>query len=73
MIPKGREGEYFGIYEISDKGTSWICPVIFGLALQFTRSYRLAILSLVFFFIGGLIILMRVNVAEGEREALEVR
>ncbi|MEQ1948756.1 MAG: MFS transporter [Bryobacteraceae bacterium] len=73
LIPKGREGEYFGIYEISDKGTSWLCPVIFGLALQFTKSYRLAVLSLVFFFIAGLIVLMRVNVAEGEREALEVR
>jgi MFS transporter, UMF1 family len=73
LIPKGKEGEYFGIYEISDKGTSWLCPMIFGLALQYTRSYRLAVLSLVFFFIGGLILLMRVNVAEGEREALEER
>ena len=73
LIPKGKEGEYFGIYEISDKGTSWLCPVIFGLALQFTKSYRLAILSLLFFFVTGLAVLMRVNVAEGEREALETR
>ncbi len=40
MIPKGREAEYFGVYEISDKGTSWLCPLLFGLALQFTGSYR---------------------------------
>ena len=26
MIPKGREGEYFSLYEISDKGTSWLAP-----------------------------------------------
>ena len=26
MIPKGREGEYFSLYEISDKGTSWLRP-----------------------------------------------
>jgi len=71
LIPKGKEGEYFGIYEICDKGTSWLCPVIFGLALQFTRSYRLAILSLLFFFVSGLVVLMRVNVSKGEREALE--
>lgn len=73
LIPRGKEGEYFGIYEISDKGTSWLCPLIFGIALQMTRSYRLAILSLIIFFMAGLVLLMRVNVASGEREALEAR
>ena len=29
LIPKGREAEYFSIYEISDKGTSWLCPLRF--------------------------------------------
>lgn len=73
LIPTGREAEYFSIYEISDKGTSWLCPMIFGLALQFTRSYRLAILSLIAFFIAGLVVLTRVNVEEGEREAISAR
>jgi len=48
--------------EISDKGTSWMCPLLFGLALQFTGSYRLAILSLVTFFIAGLLVLLTVDV-----------
>jgi UMF1 family MFS transporter len=69
MIPDGREAEYFSIYEISDKGTSWLCPLIFGLALQFTGSYRTAILSLVIFFIGGLAILLRVDVSRAVTEA----
>lgn len=73
LIPKGREAEYFGIYEISDKGTSWLCPMIFGLALQLTNSYRLAILSLIVFFIAGLLVLTRVDVVEGQREALTVK
>ena len=59
MIPKGREAEYFGVYEISDKGTSWMCPLMFGLALQFTGNYRLAILSLITFFAAGLLMLLR--------------
>lgn len=67
LVPKDREAEYFGIYEISDKGTSWLCPILFGLALQFTKSYRLAILSLVVFFVGGLAVLTRVDVVKGER------
>ncbi len=69
MIPKGREGEYFSLYEISDKGTSWLCPLLFGLALQYTKSYRLAILSLIFFFIAGLLILAKVNVKRAALEA----
>ena len=69
MIPKGREGEYFSLYEISDKGTSWLCPLLFGLALQFTKSYRLAILSLIIFFVLGLLILARVDVRRAAVEA----
>ena len=69
MIPKGREAEYFGLYEISDKGTSWMCPLLFGLALQFTGSYRLAILSLITFFATGLLVLLTVNVGRAAAEA----
>ena len=69
MIPKGREGEYFGLYEISDKGTSWLCPLLFGLALDYTKSYRTAILSLIVFFVLGLIILAKVNVRRAAIEA----
>ena len=69
MIPRGREAEYFSLYEISDKGTSWMAPLFFGLALQFTGSYRLAILSLVVFFAAGLLVLARVNVPRAIQEA----
>ncbi|HEX6872380.1 MAG TPA: MFS transporter [Micromonosporaceae bacterium] len=57
LIPKGREGEYFGLYEISDKGTSWLGPLLFGLAYQATNSYRIAIISLISFFVIGFIAL----------------
>lgn len=69
MIPKGKEAEYFSLYEISDKGTSWLCPLMFGLALQFTGSYRTAILSLILFFILGLLILLKVDVRRAVAEA----
>lgn len=68
LVPRGREAAYYGVYEITDKGTSWICPIIFGLALQFTKSFRVAILSLLFFFVAGLLVLLKVNVAQGERD-----
>lgn len=69
MIPQGHESEYFGIYEISDRGTSWLGPLLFGLALQLTGSYRVAILSLIVFFVVGLLVLLRVNVHQGILQA----
>ena len=68
LVPKGKEAEYFSIYEISDKGTSWMGPAFYGLALQWTGSYRVAILSLIVFFAAGLAILSRLNVEKGERD-----
>ena len=60
LIPKGKEGEYFGFYEISDKGTSWMGPLIFGLSLQATNSYQVAIISLVSFFVIGFVALLAI-------------
>jgi UMF1 family MFS transporter len=57
LIPAGKEAEYFGFYEISDRGTSWLGPLAFGLTYQLTGSYRLAIISLVIFFVAGFIAL----------------
>jgi UMF1 family MFS transporter len=58
MIPKNREAAFFGIYEISERGTSWLGPIVFGLVVAYTNSYRQAILSLIAFFVIGTIILL---------------
>jgi len=57
LIPAGKEAEYYGFYEISDRGTSWLGPLAFGLTFQLTGSYRLAIFSLVIFFVAGFVAL----------------
>ncbi len=62
MIPEGQEAEYYSFYEVSERGTSWIGPFLFGLMNQAFGSLRPAILSLIFFFVVGLIILPFVNV-----------
>ena len=69
MIPAGREAEYFSLYEFSASGTSFLGPLIFGLTLQNTGSYRIAIVSLVVFFVVGLAILLTVNVRRAVLEA----
>jgi UMF1 family MFS transporter len=62
MIPTGKEAEFYSFYEVSERGTSWIGPLLFGLMNQLFGNLRLAILSLIFFFVVGLLILPFVNV-----------
>ena len=62
MIPKGQEAEFYTFYEISERGTSWMGTFVFGLVNQIFGSLRLGILSVIFFFIMGLILLPLVNV-----------
>jgi UMF1 family MFS transporter len=64
LIPVGKEAEYFGLYEISDRGTSWLGPLLFGLAFQLTGSYRIAIISLLVFFIVGFAALTAVPIRD---------
>ncbi|MBY8888354.1 MFS transporter [Streptomyces sp. PTM05] len=63
LVPVGKEAEYFAVYQVSDRGTSWLGPLMFGLAFQLTGSYRVAIVSLVVFFAVGFVLLARVPVA----------
>jgi UMF1 family MFS transporter len=67
MIPEGKEAEFYAFYEVSERGTSWTGPLLFGLVNQLSGSLRPAILSLIFFFTMGLILLPFVN----EKKAIE--
>lgn len=69
IIPPGQEAEYFSLYEVSERGTSWLAPLFFGLALQFTGSYRIAIISLIVFFAAGLLLLLRFDLRRAITEA----
>ncbi|MET7453666.1 MFS transporter [Streptomyces sp. NPDC005574] len=62
LVPPGKEAEYFSAYEMSDRGMSWLGPLLFGVTYQLTGSYRDAIISLVVFFVLGFALLARVPV-----------
>ena len=57
MIPEGREASFFGLYEVSERGTSWLGPLLFGVVVAATDSYRQALLSLIVLFVVGTIVL----------------
>ena len=69
MIPSGKEAEYFSLYEISERGTSWLGPLLFGLTLQLTGSYRSSLASLIVFFVLGFVLLTLVDVRRAITEA----
>ena len=64
LVPPGKEAEYFSAYEMSDRGMSWLGPLLFGITYQLTGSYRDAIISLVAFFVIGFALLARVPVRQ---------
>ena len=62
MIPKGHESEFFSFYEVTDKGTAWLGPLVVGIVNDQTGSMRNAIMAIGAFFAIGLILLQRVDV-----------
>lgn len=70
MVPKVKSAEFFSFYNISGKFAGVMGPAIFGLTGQLARTSRLGILSLIFFFLVGGILLLKVDVEEG-RAALQ--
>ncbi|MGW3120067.1 MFS transporter [Streptomyces sp. NPDC001107] len=69
LVPPGKEAEYFSAYEMSDRGMSWLGPLLFGITYQLTGSYRDAIISLVAFFVIGFALLARVPVRQAILDA----
>jgi len=69
LIPRGREGEYFALYNACERGTSWFGTFLFGFVFQVTGSYRPAIVALVVFFVLGAVFLLRLDPRRGVREA----
>ncbi|MGW1613966.1 MFS transporter [Streptomyces sp. NPDC002285] len=69
LVPPGKEAEYFAAYEMSDRGMSWLGPLLFGITYQLTGSYRDAIISLVAFFVIGFALLARVPVRRAISDA----
>jgi MFS transporter, UMF1 family len=69
LIPRGREGEYFALYNACERGTSWFGTFLFGLVFQLTGSYRPAIVALIVFFVLGAALLLRLDPRRGIEEA----
>jgi UMF1 family MFS transporter len=64
MIPEEASAEFYGFFSVFSKFSAIWGPLVFAIVSNATGSGRPAILSVVGFFLLGLILLARVNVAE---------
>ena len=69
LVPKGKEGEFFGFYNMLGKFSAVVGPVLLGTVTLFTGNARMGLFALVILFIGGGLLLIRVDFDEGERIA----
>ena len=68
MIPEEASAEFYGFYSVFSKFSSIWGPITFGIIKQVTGSARLAIISLMVFFIVGLVLLGFVNEAKAKAD-----
>ena len=69
MVPKSQSAEFFGFFSVSAKIAGIVGPLVFALVSQAMGNSRLGIVSLIFFFIAGGLLLTRVDEQEGIRVA----
>ncbi len=72
MVPRGQEAAFFGLYQICNRGTSWMAPLVFTIVVNATGSFRQAILSIIFFFVVGTVLLLFTNTDKARSEAAAV-
>lgn len=69
LIPEEASAEFFGFYTVFNKFSSILGPFAFAVIQQMTGSSRQAIVSLIVFFLAGLVLLFFVD----ERKAREAK
>lgn len=72
MVPKHKASEFFGFFSVFSKVAGIFGPLLFALAIRATGSLNSAVLSVIVLFIAGAILLLFVDVEEGQRKAKEL-
>jgi UMF1 family MFS transporter len=65
LLPKSKSAEFYGFFSVSEKFNTVIGPLLFSVINQLTGNSRLAIISLVVFFLAGIALLSKVNIEKG--------
>jgi UMF1 family MFS transporter len=71
LSPAAKSGEFFGLFGVMEKFSAILGPLLFAGAATIFGSSRPAILSLIVFFVAGIVFLRVVDIEEGTRVARE--
>jgi UMF1 family MFS transporter len=69
MIPRQKSSEFFAFFSVFERYAGVLGPAIFAVVVSATGSGRSAILAILIFFVAGGLLLTRVNVEAGRRDA----
>lgn len=72
LIPADKSAEFFGFYNMIGKFAAFLGPALMGAVGVVSGDPRIAILSLIAFFVAGAFILSRVDESEGQRMARQL-
>ena len=61
LAPKDRIAQYFGLFALTGKVTSFVGPLLIGAITAITASQKAGMAVLVVFFVAGLALLVRVK------------
>lgn len=71
LMPKSKSAEFYGFFSVSEKFNTVVGPFIMALVTDLTGNSRWGIVSLVVFFIAGIVMLRGVNIERGIKQAKE--
>jgi UMF1 family MFS transporter len=69
LTPKAKSGEFFGLYGLSEKFAGILGPLLYGIVGTVTHNPRASLLSISFFFVCGIYLLLKVNIEKGAQIA----
>jgi UMF1 family MFS transporter len=69
MIPRQKSSEFFAFFGVFERYAGVLGPAVFAMVVSSSGQGRVAILAVLIFFIAGALLLTRVSVEDGRREA----
>ncbi|KAG0041584.1 Autophagy protein 22 [Gryganskiella cystojenkinii] len=69
LCPEGDENEWFSLYLLADKGSTWLGPIVVGAIYTATQEYRKAFWFPLGMICLGVFVLLQVDVAKGKEQA----
>jgi len=73
LIPPGQEAEFFGLYEVSDKGSSWLGPSILAILYTATGNMRYTCFYLVFTMAWPLALILTIDFDAAKKDCSSLK